>query len=131
MPVPQRIQLSRAKGFDLQAASLNLNGLPAVNCARPGRWGNPFVVGRWYRRYPWGIQTANGKRYHAESLWQESQEFTQIVDNRMAVDWFRWYLEVNPSLKQLAVSLAGKNLACWCGPGDSCHCDVLLEIANK
>ncbi|MFG2046173.1 DUF4326 domain-containing protein [Micromonospora sp. NPDC048935] len=26
--------------------------------------------------------------------------------------------------------LAGKNLACWCKPGDACHGDVLLEIAN-
>ncbi|MFI6266139.1 DUF4326 domain-containing protein [Micromonospora sp. NPDC051006] len=27
--------------------------------------------------------------------------------------------------------LAGKNLACWCKPGDPCHADVLLEIANS
>jgi hypothetical protein len=26
--------------------------------------------------------------------------------------------------------LAGKNLACWCRVGLSCHADVLLEIAN-
>lgn len=26
--------------------------------------------------------------------------------------------------------LAGKDLACWCHPGDPCHADVLLEIAN-
>jgi hypothetical protein len=26
--------------------------------------------------------------------------------------------------------LAGKNLACWCKPGEPCHGDVLLEIAN-
>ena len=24
----------------------------------------------------------------------------------------------------------GKNLACWCRPGESCQVDVLLEIAN-
>lgn len=27
--------------------------------------------------------------------------------------------------------LAGKNLACWCHPGDPCHADVLLQIANR
>ena len=27
--------------------------------------------------------------------------------------------------------LAGKNLACWCKPGEPCHGDVLLEIANE
>lgn len=27
--------------------------------------------------------------------------------------------------------LRGKNLACWCKPGEPCHADVLLEMANK
>jgi len=27
--------------------------------------------------------------------------------------------------------LRGKNLACWCKPGEPCHADVLLELANK
>jgi len=26
--------------------------------------------------------------------------------------------------------LRGKNLACWCAPGQRCHADVLLRIAN-
>ena len=42
MTVPVRLQLSRAKGFSLQAHSRVVNGLAAVNCARPGKWGNPF-----------------------------------------------------------------------------------------
>lgn len=39
---PQRLQLSRRKGFRLQTASRALNGLPAVNVARPSKWGNPY-----------------------------------------------------------------------------------------
>ena len=27
--------------------------------------------------------------------------------------------------------LRGKDLACWCGLGDLCHADVLLELANR
>jgi hypothetical protein len=27
--------------------------------------------------------------------------------------------------------LANKNLACWCKPGEPCHADVLLELANQ
>ncbi len=42
---PIRLQLSRRKGFDLQAVSLAANGLPAVNVARPSKWGNPWRVG--------------------------------------------------------------------------------------
>jgi hypothetical protein len=36
MPKPVRLQLSRAKGFDLQAASMTLNGREAVVVSRPG-----------------------------------------------------------------------------------------------
>ncbi len=27
--------------------------------------------------------------------------------------------------------LRGKDLACWCAPGDPCHADVLIELANR
>lgn len=27
--------------------------------------------------------------------------------------------------------LKGKNLACWCKPGDICHADILLKLANQ
>jgi hypothetical protein len=42
---PVRLQLSRKKGFNLQALSRATNGLPAVNVARPSKWGNPYRVG--------------------------------------------------------------------------------------
>ena len=45
MTAPVRLQLSRRRGFDLQAHSRSLNGLAAVVVARPGRWGNPFRIG--------------------------------------------------------------------------------------
>ena len=44
-----RLRISRRKGFDLQVHSRVINGLPAINCARPGRYGNPFdwtIMGR-------------------------------------------------------------------------------------
>ena len=43
MTIPIRLQLSRRAGFDLQALSRASNGLPAVNVARPGLFGNPFI----------------------------------------------------------------------------------------
>ena len=27
--------------------------------------------------------------------------------------------------------LRGKDLACWCKPGEPCHADVLIEVANQ
>lgn len=45
MTTPVRLQLSRRRGFDLQAHSHAVNGLPATVVARPGRWGNPYRIG--------------------------------------------------------------------------------------
>jgi len=35
------------------------------------------------------------------------------------------------TLDDVRRDLRGKNLACWCKPGQPCHADLLLEIANK
>lgn len=122
---PVRLQLSRKKGFNLQALSMATNGLPAVNVARPSQWGNPFVI------------------------------VNDPTDRTAVVDRYRRMLTVRPSLLRslmcsiarshgpcgeghflslrLALpSLAGKNLACWCKIHQQpCHADVLLELANS
>lgn len=106
---PQRIQLSRQRGFNLQDTSRALNGLPAVSVARPGRWGNPFCIGK----------TVDG---------------TQIRNNNNAVAAFAAMLTISersyPSNEDIIASLRGRNLACWCKPEALCHADVLLEVAN-
>lgn len=33
-------------------------------------------------------------------------------------------------VEEIRRELAGRDLACWCKPGDPCHGDVLLELAN-
>jgi len=50
-------------------------------------------------------------------------------DAAQAVEWFRLWapLALEPSKVEL---LRGMDLACWCKPGDPCHADVLLEMAN-
>ena len=99
---PLRIRLSRRKGFRLQAASRDVNGLLAVKVARPGRWGNPFVIGRH------GSQASCVQRYRGW-LVQPAQEAL---------------------LKTARSALRGKNLACWCEIGTPCHADVLLALVN-
>lgn len=48
-----------------------------------------------------------------------------------------WVTNGSPPLAPLRLllkrlpELRGKNLACWCKPGDACHADVLLELANR
>lgn len=112
MVKPVRIQLSRKKGFDLQAHSRALNGLDAVNCARPGKWGNPFIIG-------------------VEFLGQRMTLQRSIALFRSRIqDYAMLSTSIVPELR-------GKNLACWCiihdinGLRVPCHADVLLEIANR
>src|ERR671910_1566768 len=48
-----------------------------------------------------------------------------------AVALFRRYLADHPELVEAArQELAGKDLACWCKPGELCHADIWLEVAN-
>lgn len=113
MAEPVRLQLSRRKGFNLQALSLATNGLPAVNVARPSKWGNPFPIpcnrmgdyGRWER----ATDAAGVVRFFREMLDEGRRNY--------------------PPQREIE-KLRGKNLACWCKPGSPCHADVLLEIAN-
>lgn len=78
-----------------------------VKVDRSTRWGNPFK--------PKADETA-----------------------RLAVgnyrDWIKGHYVTSkqpPSLDEIKTALKGKDLACWCKPGEYCHADVLLELANS
>lgn len=109
--MPERIQLSRAKGWRMPENTFSV--------ARPGKWGNRFRIG----------DTAE--------VWGGPGivKFVKVGDQATAVQLFRQWLELNlknhPSIMRPALDeLRGKNLACWCKPGTPCHADVLLELAN-
>lgn len=118
MATPVRLQLSRRKGFNLQELSRAVNGRRAMNVARPGKWGNPFVIGQEFVRRkmtPGGGQIAN-----------------TVTDAAHAVALYRRFTARETAVQIDAYhELRGKNLACWCKPGAPCHADVLLELANS
>jgi hypothetical protein len=121
---PQRIQLSRKAGFRLQEVSLALNGLPAVNVARPGRWGNPYVVGPWTSGLFVLVDQRN-RVVHATCAERE----TLIKE---AVKLFRDELVDSAGrVAEVRETLRGRNLGCWCQPGSACHADVLLDLAAE
>jgi hypothetical protein len=111
----RRIQLSRAKGFNLQAASSALNGLAAVNVARPGPWGNPFIVGE------------DGARPHCIALFSDLLEGRYSLQARAPLAAQRAFVVHAADHWK---TLKGKNLACWCALTSACHADVLLERAS-
>lgn len=101
---PVYIQLSRKSGFKLQEISRSKNGLSAISCARPGRWGNPCIV------------TPETSRAHAV------EAFKSMLKKGKTPPF---------ALANIRDELRGKNLACWCpDDGQPCHARVLMEIAN-
>lgn len=97
---PKRIQLKRTKGWRIPPNT--------VVVSRPTKWGNPFTLG-------------DAPPY----VFSEEQRLLIILD--MYRGWLAAKMrsgELNP------VELKGKNLACWCGPNQKCHADILLRVAN-
>jgi hypothetical protein len=98
---PQRIQLKRTKGWRMPPNTVKVD--------RSTKWGNPYKIGMQCLNPITGI--------------------TSTIDAAKAVDLFRSF--ATPSADIYQHHLRGKNLACWCKPGEPCHADVLLELANQ
>lgn len=108
MTMPKRIQLKRTKGWKMPPNTVKVD--------RTTRWGNPYVVGESYPVTEDECcktvlhQTGPMTREQAVRAYAEEGHRLGIFDGIEA--------------------LRGKNLACWCKPGDPCHADVLLELSN-
>lgn len=111
---PVRLRLSRAKGFDLQAVSAAVNGLPVVNVARPSALGNPFVVGK------------NGTRAECVDLHKFLLAGWMCLSSDGIAAQKAHRVEVIKRQKSLAMT----NLACWCDHKGPCHADTLLAVFN-
>lgn len=129
---PTRLQLSRRKGFDLQALSQASNGLPAVKVDRSTGFGNPFPVTKaealssGVPRPIWCVGSWNGP-----AMWFRD---TPEEAAALSVESFRTWMAAAgqaPLVERAKAELRGKNLACWCKAGSPCHADVLLELANR
>ena len=127
---PQRIQLSRGKGFNLQRVSVTLNGRLAVRVDRTTKWGNPFRMGR-----------EPSERIMDQWGWIINKKhpfYTPCYSVPQALKRFRQCVESHPEyIAHVKYELKGKNLACWCplldeqGQPVACHAMVLLEISNE
>lgn len=130
MGTPQRIQRRRLKGWRAPAG--------AVYVGRGSKWGNPCTQVRmpaldgseWEREGR--IGKTSGQRhpfFHGDGTvtWHLVQDATR----EQAVAMYRDWLVLFPYIAEAArAELAGRDLMCWCPPGEPCHADVLLEIAN-
>lgn len=103
--MPIRIQRKRTKGWRMPENTIYVG--------RGSRWGNPFVVG------------IDGDRQECIDKY-EKMLFPYTHRDGDLHDFFL----SNVNYEDIIDNLKGKNLACWCKISESCHADVLLEIAN-
>lgn len=101
MTKPKRIQRKRTKGWQMPRNT--------VSVTRPGKWGNPFET---------ALEFSEACKECAELRHvPEKMDF----EKGQRILWMLEHIE----------ELRGKNLACFCQLDKPCHCDVLLEIANR
>jgi len=98
--MPERIQRKRVKGWRMPENT--------VYVGRPTRWGNQFTVGLMTRE---------------ESVKRFEESLNDWITNKYGYG-------DNHSFDEFIAPLRGKNLACWCKPGQACHADVLIRLAN-
>lgn len=133
-----RLQLSRKPGFRLQASSRTANGLPAVKCSRPSKFGNPYRVGE-------PVDRAQVRRWG----WTFKRFDHVCADAAEAVRRFRACLAFDEAIHaSVRKELSNKNLACFCRlcerhksagkPLDErcpdcapCHVDALGELVIR
>lgn len=145
MTAPVRLQLSRAKGYRLQASSQALNGLAAMLVARPSSWGNAYPVAKMTTAIAtaWDWGDLGGQRGDARwnAFFRDRDTDARVrqafeeAGQLMAVHAFEIEMDrfarVDPQgFEAWLAPLRGHNLACWCKPGTPCHADVLLRLAN-
>jgi hypothetical protein len=109
---PQRIQLSRAKGWKLPPNTVKVD--------RSTMWGNPHRVGDIH---PYANSEDLADPARVEELRIDAE--TAVALYGLGCATANMLSNDNP----FAV-LRGKNLACWCALDAPCHADVLIELAN-
>lgn len=118
--MPIRIQRKRTRGW--------VKPKGAVNCTRPGKYGNPFSVEKY------------GLKNSVKLFEQLVTECVSVYDLPFDAQEDAFNSEIiaacdnsnADSLRDMIrQELGGKDLMCFCDLGNICHVDILLKIANQ
>jgi hypothetical protein len=126
---PVRIQRRRTRGYDMQAVSLAINGLPCISVTRPGRWGNPYDVRVFGRELSMALFRETMDGCWSPSLVKDVSD--ELCDLAYAAHCaFMKRIRHHPA-EAARDELRGHNLACYCAENLACHSSILLEIASQ
>jgi len=98
--MPQRVKLSRAKGWRMPPNTVKVD--------RTTRWGNPYTPAE-------SGSIAEAVARHAR--WMRGE--LPAPDGKAP-----------PTRAEIREALGGRDLACWCALEGPCHADLLLRLAN-
>ena len=138
-PTTARVTLSRAKGWKMP---------PNTRVVTRGTvFGNPWQIGDpgiwrvprenekagWSARCKMDVVVANYDAVALFSAWLRNDLIPFMPDtlsDREQDVVFERMRGRRAAIVNRLPELRGKNLACTCKPGQGCHADVLLELAN-
>lgn len=143
MTAPVRIQIRRTAGWRMPPNTSVVS--------RATIWGNPWAVGLEQSTFWWPLGERAGWRatmlMSADKITAEeavAQYRDWLERNHLRVDLMpkdvtpHGYGQVRRDLAARRATildrlpaLRGRDLACWCAIGASCHGDVLLELAAR
>ncbi len=107
---PRRIQRKRTRGWKMPAN--------AINCTRPGPYGNPYVIGETYGGYFVVNAAATCMAFENDIHWNDRNS-DRLMNGGLTT-------------ARIRDELRGKDLACWCAlDAPHCHVNTLLRIANS
>jgi hypothetical protein len=99
----------------------------AIYVGRPSRWGNPFRFDN-----PWLSVALYADM--VRGFWNPSLlcGYDDEVVDLAYKDRLQWLVRLGHGhpWEIAKLELAGHDLCCWCKPGDVCHADALIELAN-
>ena len=98
----------------------------AIRVDRASKYGNPCV---WANR-GWYEPDADGYMVFHRADPARARAISVRGFRDMLADPEARAINHYPTDDEIRADLAGHDLACWCGPNDSCHGDVLLSIAR-
>ena len=117
---PTRVQLSRKRGWRMPDNTVKVD--------RTTRWGNPYDLREFGEELSLRLFEHTARGCWSPANVCDVDEPTVALIHALHCRWVR---RVGASPQETArAELRGRHLGCWCAPGDGCHADVLLIIAN-